>query len=615
MSEIYGMNRFFRWYFKYYQSQSFASRSKAWLVFIADISALITLAATVSFQSLTVNDFNNAMLSVSLFMMIFLVFLLYMLHRGHYTFTSVVLMVSMAISVWAMMFVDTAGTVQVLDTIVFIVVVLAISSLLLDVNIPYIVAFYVLNIVILYVFSQDAVTRGMMDEMAADEYFLDNLFAFLGVGLISYLNHRFNNFSVERAQEEIDKNQSLAQVLEEKVKERTRELEEMAEKAEAASRAKSMFLATMSHEIRTPMNGIIGMIDFLREMEASPEQEEAIDIIQTSADALLNIINDILDFSKIESGKVEFKPEWFDLKALVHDIYQMFKHHAVKKGIALNLHCPDDDGYEFYGDGIKVRQILINLISNALKFTHEGEVDIIAESRMDGEDIWIKYTVKDTGIGIKEEDMEHLFKPFTQVDQGNARHFQGTGLGLSITHLLARKMNGSVGVESEYGKGTSFWVEIPFKIRKRVKALVEVRESGKTRRIEPGEVSILVVEDNKINQKVAQRIFKKMGHKVAMASNGREAVEMARKHNYDLIFMDIQMPEMDGLEATRTLRGLGVESIIVAMTANAFASDRQDCLEAGMNDFIAKPIKVGDIQTVTERILADKRARVNEVST
>ena len=609
------MNKFFSWYFKYYQSQNFASRSKAWLVFIADISALITLAVTVSFQSLTVNDFNEAMLSVSLFMMAFLIFLLYMLHKGHYTFTSVVLIVSMSISVWAMMFVDTAGVVQVLDTVVFIVVVLAISSLLLDVNIPFIVTFYLLNIIVLYFFSQHAAGIGMMDEFAADEYFLDNLFAFLGVGLISYLNHRFNNFSVERAQEEIDKNKSLAQVLEEKVRERTRELEKMAEKAEAASKAKSMFLATMSHEIRTPMNGVIGMIDFLREMEASPEQKEAIDIIQTSADALLNIINDVLDFSKIESGKVEFKPDWFDLKALVYDIYQMFKHHAVKKGIALNLHCPEDEGYEFFGDSAKVRQILINLIGNALKFTREGAVDIIAESRMDGEDIRVKYTIRDTGIGIKEKDLEHLFKPFTQVDQGNARHFQGTGLGLSITHLLAQKMNGCVGVESRYGEGSSFWVEIPFKIRKRVKALVEVRDSDTVKHTEPGNVSILVVEDNQINQKVAQRIFKKMGHKVTMASNGLEAVQMAGAHDFDLIFMDIQMPEMDGLEATRTLREQGVDSLIVAMTANAFASDRQNCLEAGMDDFIAKPIKLEDIRIVMERVFRKKKTDVNKVPT
>ncbi len=600
------MNRFFRWYFKYYRSKSFAFRSKAWLVFIADISALTTLVATVSFQTLTVNDFNDALLALSIFMIFFLIFLLYMLHKGQYTFASNVLMVSMTISVWAMMFVDTAGTVQALDTIVFIVVVLAISSLLLDVNIPSIVAFYVLNIIILYVFSKHALAIGLMDEPAADEYFLDNLFAFLGVGLISYLNHRFNNFSVERAQEEIEKNQSLAQLMEEKVKERTRELEEMAEKAQAASKAKSMFLATMSHEIRTPMNGIIGMIDFLREMEASPEQKEAIDIIQTSADALLNIINDILDFSKIESGKVEFKPEWFDLKGMVYDIYQMFKHHAVKKGIALNLHCPEDEGYEFYGDSTKVRQILINLIGNALKFTHEGEVDIIAESRMEGEDIVIKYSIRDTGIGIKEEDLEHLFKPFTQVDQGNTRHFQGTGLGLSITYLLARKMNGRVGVESEYGKGTSFWVEIPFKIRKRVEAPCPTPENETTGDISVQEASILVVEDNQINQKVAQRIFKKMGYNVDMASNGREAVEMAEKRNYDLIFMDIQMPEMDGLEATRALRRSGVGSMIVAMTANAFASDRQACLDAGMDDFVAKPIKVEDIQAVTRRILGKK---------
>ncbi len=608
------MNRLSRWYFKEYQNKSFADRSKAWLVFIADISALVTLVVTVLFQWVTIGDFNDPLLLISLFMTGLLFFLLYMLHRGYYTFSSLFLLFSMALSVWGMMFLDTAGTVQALDTVVFIVVVLAISSLLLDINIPFVVSFYILNIIVLYIYSIYITDIGLVKEEVAQEYFLDNLFAFLGVGLISYLNHRFNNMSVQRAQEEIDKNRSLALSLEEKVRERTKELEEMAEKANAASKAKSMFLATMSHEIRTPMNGVIGMIDFLREMEASPEQEEAIDIIQTSADALLNIINDILDFSKIESGKVEFKADWFDLKGLVYDVYQMFKHRAVQKGISLNLHCPNEDGYEFYGDSAKVRQILINLISNALKFTHEGSVDINVESWMEGEDIRIRYTIKDTGIGIKEEDLEHLFKPFTQVDQGNARHFQGTGLGLSITRLLAEKMNGQVGVHSRYGEGASFWVEIPFKIREKARALQVVDKNTSMTGMEKADINMLIVEDNPINQKVAQRIFKKIGYNPDLASNGKEGLEKATDNSYDIIFMDIQMPEMDGLEATRALRKLGVDSIIVAMTANAFASDRQDCLNAGMDDFVAKPIKVGDIKKVIGRVLKKGRSSIPEVS-
>ena len=404
------------------------------------------------------------------------------------------------------------------------------------------------------------------------------------------------------------------QALEAKVEERTLALEastaqavKLARRAKLASQAKSEFLANMSHEIRTPMHGVLGMLELLTRGAMHPQQRRLADTARTSAESLLDIINDILDFSKIEAGKLAVDHADFDLRAVVAGVRETFATRAKEKGLALTTSMPDAVPAVLCGDQVRVRQVLLNLVGNALKFTERGSVAIdLTVLPAEAGQAAIEFAVRDTGIGISAEAQATLFQSFQQADSSTTRIYGGTGLGLAISRALVDLMGGEIGVESTPGAGSTFRVRLPFRPAAG-EAVAPANEAADTGGDAGAGLKLLVVEDNPVNLEIAETFLREMGAEVKTATNGDEAFELIDREVFDLVFMDCMMPRMDGYQATEAVRRAEAanpgrnRTPIVALTASATQGERERCLAAGMDDFVSKPMRARDLAAALER--------------
>ncbi|MFM2162980.1 MAG: hypothetical protein RLZZ383_2492 [Pseudomonadota bacterium] len=395
---------------------------------------------------------------------------------------------------------------------------------------------------------------------------------------------------------------TLAGTLEAQVQQRTRDLAVALAKAEAATRAKSDFLAVMSHEIRTPLNGILGTADLLRQSRLAPVDQGYVQLIRRSGDLLLTVLNDVLDFSKIEAGHLEFDPRVIDLREETAGVVALHRAAAAERGIAVDVDVDDTVPRHIVADPDRLGQIVGNLMSNAVKFTHAGAIRLRWAASPVEDRIRLDLTVEDTGIGIPPEAVRGLFRPFSQADSSTTRRYGGTGLGLAICDRLVQALGGAIDVQSRVGQGTTFHLHL----------FVERAEGDAAMALEPVDdpdapstvLHVLLAEDNPINQAIGQRLLSHLGCTSVVAVDGADAIRAVQAERFDVVLMDVQMPNIDGMTATRTIRQLPltVQPPIVGVTANAYASDREACLKSGMTHFLPKPLRLDALRALLGEI-------------
>jgi len=448
----------------------------------------------------------------------------------------------------------------------------------------------------------------------------ENLVGRLGDGLSSLL------LSQEAFEIKDKLNTELEKLVEERTKKLTLEIyqrktiEESLKiakaEAERANKAKSYFLSSVSHELRTPMNAIINLSHLALQGELGFQQRDFIEKVERSGNELLGLINHILDISKIEAGKLEVENIAFDMNTEMNNLIEILDIYAQEKGLKLIYQCSKNMRCHLIGDPHKLRQIMTNLINNAIKFTEEGEIIVsIKEKDKESDLVVVEFCIRDTGIGIKDEQKDKLFEPFNQADTSITRRFGGTGLGLAISKQIVELMGGCIRMESQYGEGSNFCLTLPFKVAE--PELIKNNFRGKTSKILEERLSvingaeILLVEDNRVNQLVASEILKRGGLNVTIANHGAEAVDMLKDKHFDLILMDLQMPVLNGYKATEEIRKTAClsELPIIAMTADAMNDIKDKCMSAGMNGYISKPIDINLLGNELLRWISHKQVR------